>query len=108
MKCEGCGNGAAYKLRIKDGSETCDNCGDFPSAYVPDVYFREPYVDPHLIDYRRPEQRNGVLIESRRQKAELMRRLRVVELGDRRGGARLNDRIAQRLEAEKGHVPFSK
>lgn len=105
MKCDSCGNEAAYKLRIKTDGCACDRCGEFPSAWVPDVYFDKPYVDPHLIDYRKPEQRNGVLIESRRQKATLMRNLGVHEVGDRRGGSRPDCKFAQRRERDKGIRP---
>jgi len=58
----------------------------------PDVYFKRPYLDPHLIDVNKPEQKDGVWIESKRHKRELMRQLNVMERGDRTRGARIGYR----------------
>ena len=106
MICNGCGNPTAVRVRITSDGESCNasDCGRLGmDVGVPDVYFKKPYLDPHLVDVRKPEQRHGVWIESRRQKAEIMNRLNVRELGDKRGGARIEDKFTIRREKEKGH-----
>lgn len=94
MRCNNCGATDAAKWRYgvdaKTGNpwECCDKCSNIGSVNIPDVFFKGPYIDPHLIDTSKPEQKNGVLIESRRQKAEIMRKLGVREIGDRYKGGR--------------------
>jgi len=92
MKCDGCGNDNATFLRRKIGKdidlECCDRCGQVGSVNAPDVYFKGPYRDEHLIDVKDPREHQGVVIHSRREKHERMRRLGVHELGDRYHGTR--------------------
>ena len=99
--CDTCGNKAAIRMRFTERGGCCDHCGRLSSVESPDVYFNRPYLDPNLIDVYKPEQRNGVWIESRRQKAEIMKRLGVREAGDKRGGMRLEDKFSIRREAER-------
>ena len=101
MECSGCGNPNAYRLRARAGFEVCDRCGRLSNVRVSDVYFREPYLDPHLIDTKKPEQKDGVWISSREQKARIMRELGVREAGDRKHGARDFNRTAWRNFREK-------
>lgn len=53
---------------------------------IPDVYFKEPYFDPHLAH---PENsQTGTFIRSKAHKAQVMKELGISEKGDRRHGAR--------------------
>lgn len=88
MLCDGCGNLDAYRLSIRGGSECCDTCGQLSRVQFSDVYFREAYMDPHLIDVTKPEQNDGVWISSREQKARLLREKGLREIGDRQHGGR--------------------
>lgn len=101
MKCNNCGNPDAYRWRATEHGEQCDSCGGLSSVAIPDVFFQQPYVDPHLIDTKDPRQKDGVLISSRREKDAIMRRMGVHELGDRVRGARNEDRFAIRRERER-------
>ena len=102
MTCNGCGNANAHIISGRhepgrDGRyiECCDQCGAVKAPTVPDVYFREPYVDPHLIR-NCMEEKDGVLITSAKMKAERMRELGVREAGDRKHGARIEDKASMR------------
>lgn len=103
MVCDACGNPEARRLRYRlSGGQCCDRCGSLSNYSVPDVYFAGPYRDPNLVDVRKPQHRDGTWIESRRQKADLMARLGVMEAGDKRHGMRLEDRHAIKREQERG------
>ncbi len=103
MECNGCGNPAAYRVRYSKHGECCNSCaGGLPSVQNSDVFFKKPYLDPHLVDPTKPEQKNGVWIESREHKASLMRELGWREAGDKKGGGRIEDRFAIRREQEQG------
>ncbi len=108
MDCDGCGSKAATWIRRNSAGETCDCCGAAGPQGLRDVYFPGPYLDPHLIDTNDVRQKDGVWITSRRQKAEIMRKMGVREVGDRVGGERKEDRLAQRMEREKGrgYLPY--
>lgn len=101
MECNNCGNPGAYRMHFSSLGSCCDKCGTLASVPNPDVFFKTPYLDPHLVDTAKPEQKNGVWIESRGQKAALMRQLGVREAGDKRHGGRVEDRFAMRREAER-------
>ena len=102
MKCDGCGNGAARRIRYNRHGETCDGCGGLSTAVgCPDVYFRQPYLDPNLAHPDRPHEANGVWVTSRRHKAALMAEQNLVERGDKRGGARNEDKFLQRKAREQ-------
>lgn len=101
MECPNCGNAEAYHMRFHAGGCCCDRCGKLSQTYIPDVHFIRPYLDPHLVDPAKPEQKNGVWIESRREKAEIMRRLGWREAGDKKGGCRIEDKAAMRRESER-------
>ena len=88
MVCNNCGNEKAYRMRFSASGESCDCCGGLSSVYVPDVFFKKPYLDPHLIDTKKMDQKDGVWISSRAEKAALMRSLGVREVGDRWHGGR--------------------
>jgi hypothetical protein len=101
--CNACGNQEAYRLRVSEsGQSCCDHCGNLGNYTHPDVFFSGAYLDPHLVDVNKPEQKNGVWIESRRQKAEIMKRLGFRELGDKRHGSRLEDKSMWRAQKERG------
>lgn len=78
MRCEGCGNTEAYKLRTvyhedKTKTEYCDRCAKF-DAGIPDVSVPSGgYHDEHL----------GCFIHSKRQKADLLKQKGWVECGSR-------------------------
>ena len=88
MNCQRCGNKEAYSLSFSAAGCSCNLCGLTRSKGSPDVYFRRPYLDPHLVDVKDVRQKDGVWIESKRHKAEIMRNLNVVEAGDKRHGGR--------------------
>jgi hypothetical protein len=97
MKCDGCGNEHAIRLRTyfdnvpgettnKQMKEVCDKCGTVCNTTAcPDVYFKEPYFDEHLGDQKHPY---GQHIKSKAHKARIMREQNVHEYGDRVRGAR--------------------
>ncbi len=102
MTCD-CGNENAYRARYKPGvGWVCTRCSSLRSVQNPDVFFKGPYLDPHLVDYKDgAAAREGTWIESRGQKAELMNKLGVREVGDKRHGMRLEDKFSIRREQEK-------
>ena len=112
MTCNGCGNKAAYRLRVghdeKTGEkwEACDSCGALPSVSVPDVFFPGPYIDPNLVHRNRPWEKNGVLVTSKRHKAQLLREQNLVEAGDAKNGSRNFDPALARRAKEQGHGPI--
>jgi len=97
MKCEGCGNERAHRIRTyfdnvpgettkSQIKEVCDKCGMVSTTTVlNDVYFKEPYFDENLADEKHPYGRH---IESKAHKARIMREQNVHEYGDRVRGAR--------------------
>lgn len=87
MICQ-CGNLNAYRMRFTVNGQCCDKCGSLGPQSLADVYFRKPYLDPHLIDVNDPKQKDGVWIESKEHKKRIMDNLRVKESGDRYHGAR--------------------
>lgn len=90
MTCNGCGNQQARVWRrYEGGQEACDACGGLGSVYVPDVFFKSPYLDENLGNPKRDaKEKNGVWVESRRHKAQLMAEQGLREAGDRVRGAR--------------------
>jgi hypothetical protein len=108
--CNGSGNQDAWRTRTKGGEECCDVCGrlGISGADVPDVYFAGPYVDPNLAHPDRPWEANGVLVTSKRHKAQLMAEQGLREAGDRKGGARNYDAARAREMRERGFGPREK
>ena len=108
MRCNGCGNEHAYRVRIFGlGLEECDRCGGLGNVHVPDVYFKEPYWDPNLAHPQRPwECKRGVYVESKAHKMRLMREQDLRECGDRVHGARVEDKARLRMAREQGHGPL--
>lgn len=92
--CQGCGNPHWFHSKITFGKhgmrEECDRCSSVTFSGNPDVYFRESYLDPNLLDpdSKNPQDWKGTHIHSRQQKADLMKKLGVREAGDRVRGAR--------------------
>jgi hypothetical protein len=86
--CNSCGNQAAYRISYSAAGECCDRCGKVGSATFHDVHFTQPYLDPHLVDPKKPGQKDGVWITSRSHKARIMRELNLREAGDRVRGSR--------------------
>ena len=87
MTCNGCGNDHARRvvvhyLKNGDTAECCDVCGRMSSTPIPDVYCpASGYFDPNLANAANPE---GMFINSKRHKAEVMKSLNLVEVGDRK------------------------
>ena len=105
MLCDGCGNQHATRIRANSMGMICNRCGDIRGINIPDVFFPGPYIDPHLVDTSKPNQvKNGVFISSRREKAEIMRKLGVREVGDGHHGRNI-DKISIRHERESGKIP---
>lgn len=107
MICDGCGNDAARRIRYTRHGETCDVCGGLPADVgAPDVYFRKPYLDPNLAHPDRPNEsrQGGVWVTSKRHKAALLAEQNLVERGDKRGGARNEDKFLQQRAREQGHA----
>src|SRR3974390_116250 len=88
MVCNRCGNKVAYRMHFSSEGSCCDLCGNLRPVSLGDVYFRKPYLDPHLIDVNNPLQKDGVWIESKEHKKKIMDKLGVKEAGDRVHGAR--------------------
>lgn len=88
MTCSNCKNEDAYHMHFTPDGESCDRCGAIGSASIADVYFRRPYLDPHLVDVNDPSQKDGVWIESKEHKKRIMDKLKVRESGDRVHGSR--------------------
>jgi len=89
MICIGCGNRRAYTLKINSTGSHCDRCGTFRARGSPDVYFRQPYLDPNLPHPNRPHEKDGVWVRSKQHKQALLNEQKLVERGDKRHGARL-------------------
>lgn len=91
MICAGCGNPGAVVVRswFENGyyTEVCNdkNCGDLAMPWRPDVYFRKPELVENLGDEHNP---HGILVESKRHKANLLRQQGLREDGDRHHGSR--------------------
>ena len=105
MKCDNCGNETAQRLRYSAAAGMkCDDCGRLTSGVgCPDVYFRQPYLDPNLAHPDRPHEvaQGGVWVTSRRHKAALLAEQNLVERGDKRRGARNEDKILERRVREQ-------
>lgn len=114
MTCNGCGNEAAHRVRVRPVrepgddknmpvlSESCDRCAGLRNLDFPDVSFTEPYMDPNLAHPDRPWEVDGVWIESKRHKAMLMKEQDLREIGDRKGGARNFDPALAERAREQG------
>lgn len=102
--CEGCGNPDPWMRQSKQEKlskrvyEECNRCFDPSIPSHPDVYFRQPYYDPHLVDFDDPGfvPGKGTYVISKRHKAYLMKKLGVRENGDLRHGSRNFDPISHR------------
>lgn len=101
MICNGCGNQEAYRVRVSADGELCNGCGLTSSVTIHDVYFKGPYLDPHLVNTTKIEQKDGVWVRSRAHKAQLMRELNVHESGDRVRGTRNFDPSLSRRVREQ-------
>lgn len=97
--CGSCGATNYYYYRVTwsnhEKYETCSQCSTGPTPNLsPDVYFNPKegriQTNPNLCD------RNGTPIpySSKREKAAIMKRLGVVEAGDKKHGSRNFDRSA--------------
>jgi hypothetical protein len=89
--CEGCGNPDPWARHPKKEAytgrwfEECNRCFDPSIPSNPDVYFRGPYWDENLHDFDSPgyDPRRGTFITSKAHKAYVMKKLGLVERGDR-------------------------
>ena len=88
MYCKNCKNENAHRMRITKEGEWCEICAYLPPKSLADVYFKEPYLDPHLVDINDKRQKDGVWVESREHKRKLLDKLNLRESGDRVHGAR--------------------
>lgn len=98
--CEGCGNTNAHLLQFAATREgmvkSCDGCGA-RSTGVPDVYFKEPYVDHNLSSEQFPGPKT---ISSRAEKKFWLNKCNLREAGDRVHGASSFDPISNRHAME--------
>lgn len=81
MKCSGCGYESALRIQVRYNSELkksyehCEKCAGIGMVGIPDVSVPAGgYYDEHL----------GCQINSKRQKAELLKQKGWVECGDRK------------------------
>ena len=74
-------------MRFGPDGQCCDTCGGIKSQGIPDVFFNKPYLDPNLVNPRRPWDKEGVWIESKQHKKRLMDEQGLREAGDRKHGA---------------------
>lgn len=106
--CEGCGNPDPWARHPKKEAmtgkvfEECNRCFDPSIPSNPDVYFREPYFDPHLVDFDDPGfvPGKGTWVTCKSHKAFLMKKLGVRENGDFHHGSRNFDPISHRHAEE--------
>ncbi len=112
MTCNRCHNAQAWHIKsVYDNGlmvDCCDRCGVSGTFYSPEVYFKEPYWDPHLGSEEDPGPK---YITSREQKALLLKKNNLREAGDRVHGATSFDpkysRTAHenfRKQQEKNHA----
>ena len=88
MHCQVCNTDVAARIKNVGGVWIgCDRCADLGVFHRPDVYFRKPYWDPNLGRLGKPEEKNGVWVDSRNHKASLMKDKGVHEAGDRKHGS---------------------
>lgn len=89
-RCHGCGNDKAWVINYKKESmtgkiyEECNQCFNPSISRNPDVYFREPYWDEHLLDWDDPSCTNekGTWIRSKEHKAYVLKKLGIRERGN--------------------------
>lgn len=88
MTCSGCGNQEAHHLSFNTAGEcSCNACGSRAGSFkFSDVYFKGPGFESHLADPDKSPK--GNFVNSREQKAMLMKQLGVREVGDKVHGAR--------------------
>ncbi len=106
MECRGCGNNEAWSVTTKKEAVTgniyyeCNKCFDPSIPNNPDVYFKGPYWDEHLLDWDDPSCNNtkGTFIRSRQHKAYVLKKLGMREAGDRRRGYRNEDVLRYRIK----------
>lgn len=95
--CRTCGSVAWHAMKsILEKSiwtDFCSECSDFRTASVSDVYFKAPYWEQHMGPA-------PVFIESRQQKARLLKERGLREAGDRVRGSNGFDGASHRA-AEK-------
>jgi hypothetical protein len=101
MKCNGCGvdNEKVWAVHPKKEKftgrvfEECNLCFDSCIPARPDIYFREPYWDENLGDLDDPsyDPKRGTFIRSRSHKAYVLKKLGLIEDGDKRNGSRAYD-----------------
>lgn len=94
LHCDGCNTDLAHRIQIKfeeneEGNlekvEICDMCGSVGNASVPDIYFKGAELNQNITDrLGRP-----IPLTSRRQKAEVMKKLGYQEAGDFHHGSRI-------------------
>lgn len=91
MTCRGCGHEEATRTftRIDIGgtlTESCDRCSKISGSSVPDVYWPgNAHFNPMLTD----DKGSPIWLESRRHKAEVMRKQGLREAGDFHRGHRI-------------------
>jgi hypothetical protein len=95
--CNNCKNPAPYAKVIRETVEWCDRCGIGALTSIPDVYFKEPYVDEHLGNEAHPGPKR---INTRAEKAYWLKTCGLREAGDRVHGATSFDPISYRHAQE--------
>lgn len=107
MICPRCGNKAAYRMHFSEAGQCCDRCGKLGSVTFHDVYFKAPYRDPNLVNPNRPQEKDGVWVESRAHKASLLKEQGLREVGDKVRGARNANMSSIRKNREAGGNPLA-
>lgn len=91
--CRNCGSLVWWAMRtICEGGEfidSCSECGGVRTSSEHDVYFKAPYWENHIAPA-------PVFIESKRQKAALLKKHGLREAGDRVRGSNGFDGISHR------------
>lgn len=84
--------------RIWHGNHVCRVCDSTQDnvGNNPDVYFRGSYFDPYISHPDVPGHEMGSWIETKKQKAGLMKQFNLSESGDAHHGSRKFDPIAHR------------
>lgn len=91
MICEGCGEATGHvRIRYVGGvkEEQCSFCGDFRRPWCPDVYLEPGSGERTNMNICDPKTRRPVPYSSKREKADILRRLNLKEAGGLVHGSR--------------------
>jgi hypothetical protein len=95
MKCGGCNFDRASRVRVifdhksKTTQEVCDECANTPSVWLPDVFLESAGGgEIHNDNLRNPDTGKTIPYCTKREKAAILKMLKIREAGDFRHGAR--------------------